>query len=87
MPLGLLEGSLLGRFAGATKFAGTAAFAGAAAFAAAFTGAVPAPLPLCHCCLVVQHSLFLVADCCCRHRLRATQYENAVRRDVNARLC
>jgi hypothetical protein len=50
-PLGLLEGSLLGRFACAAKFAGTAAFAGAAAFAAAFTGAVVALLPLCHYCL------------------------------------
>jgi hypothetical protein len=37
------------RLAGAAKFAGTATFAGAAAFAAAFTGAVAAPLPLCHC--------------------------------------
>ncbi len=46
MPFGLLEGSLLGCFAGAAKFAGTAAFAGAAAFAAAFTGAVAALLPL-----------------------------------------
>ncbi len=37
--------------AGAAKFAGTATFAGAAAFAATFTGAVTAPLPLCHCSL------------------------------------
>ncbi len=51
LPLGLLEGSLLGRFAGTAKFAGTDPFAGAAAFAAALTGVVTAPLPLCHCCL------------------------------------